>query len=389
MEDVRLLHAPDGTPYVRPYLGRSPVTGKVVRPYKEFPGMSDDEALAAAREFVTHATDALENGADNSLQGQLMLYLDNAEATSTLARSTIRKYRSYARRYVEPIADMQVQDVSASVIDALARALINDGPSGGKPLARSTVRSFQQFLQGAFNYFVAMELAERNPVKDSMRIRADTPEAEPLDEESFRKVRDWIDRELEAFPDSDLGRLRRNAAMCMSLALKTGMRVGELCALRRKDVRTMQGTISVNGTMPDVGNERQNDTKSHRVRNISITQEDCKAILAHEWWQDGYLAKHNQNTPIFTLDGTHMTPDTMRSQFRRMCRECGLSESCHFHTLRHTHATYLLANGYPMRAVSQRLGHSDVRTTMTIYAHVLPADDGNLARGMGDIWGSL
>ena len=387
MAEVRLMHAPDGTPYVRPYLGRSPVTGKQVRPYKEFPGMGDDEALVAAREFVAHAREALESGTAG-LQDQLMLYLDNAEATNTLAKSTIRKYRSYSKRYVAPIAGMQVADVSASVIDALTRGLIQDGPRGGKPLARFTVRCFQQFLQGAFNYFIAMELATRNPVKDSMRIRIESPEAEPLDEESFQKVKAWIGAELGEDPADDQGRVRRNAAMCMHLALKTGMRVGELCALRRRDVRTLQRTISVNGTMPDLGKARQNDTKSHRVRNISITQADCKAILDHERWQDGYLTKHDSATPIFTIDGTHMTADTMRNQFRRMCRECGLSEGYHFHTLRHTHATYLLANGHPMRSVSQRLGHSDVRTTMTIYAHVLPADDANIAAGMDEIWES-
>ena len=385
MSDIKLLHAPDGTPYVRPYLGKSPTTGKPIRPYKEFPGMSDAEATVAAREFVAHCTDALESGA-RGLQAQLYLYLDNAEATRSLQASTLRKYRSYARRYVAPVADLPLSEVSASTIDTLTRGLIQDGPRGGKPLARSTVRCFQQFLQGAFNYFVAMELIARNPVKDSMRIRIDTPEAEPLDETAFQTVKGWLEREIAANPTDETGRTRRNAALCMQLALKTGMRVGELCALRRKDVRTLQRTISVNGTMPDNSRTRQNDTKGHRIRNIGITEADCKAILAHERWQMEYLPTADAITPIFTLDGSHMTPDTMRNQFRRMQRECKIDERYHFHTLRHTHATYLLMNGYDMRSVSQRLGHSDVRTTMTIYAHVLPASDANLARGMDEIW---
>lgn len=383
MTSVRLLHDTDGTPYVRPYLGRSPVTGKQVKPYKAFPGMTDDEALAAAREFVAHARDEIESGA-YGLRAQLLLYLDGAEATNTLAASTVRKYRSYTRRYVGPLADMQVSEVSASDIDALTRSLIQDGPRGGRPLSRSTVRCFQQFLRGAYKHFININLADHNPAKDSMRIRADTTETEPLDEDALRRVTAWIRDELAGSSTDKQSRVRRNAAMCMHLALKTGMRVGELCALRRKDVRTLQRTISVNGTIAD-GKRRQNDTKSHRDRSVGITQADCRAILDHERWQDGYLGKPGPDTPLFTVDGTHMTPDTMRSQFRRMRSECGISEGYHFHTLRHTHATYLLANGHPMRAVSQRLGHSDVRTTMTIYAHVLPADDGSLASGMEEI----
>ncbi|MBQ9004840.1 MAG: site-specific integrase, partial [Atopobiaceae bacterium] len=261
--------------------------------------MSDAEATIAAREFVAHCTDALESGA-RGLQAQLYLYLDNAEATRSLQASTLRKYRSYARRYVAPVADLPLSEVSASTIDTLTRGLIQDGPRGGKPLARSTVRCFQQFLQGAFNYFVAMELIARNPVKDSMRIRIDTPEAEPLDETAFQAVKGWLEREIAADPTDETGRTRRNAALCMQLALKTGMRVGELCALRRKDVRTLQRTISVNGTMPDNSRTRQNDTKGHRVRNIGITEADCKAILAHERWQMEYLPTADASTPIFT-----------------------------------------------------------------------------------------
>jgi integrase len=50
-----------------------------------------------------------------------------------------------------------------------------------------------------------------------------------------------------------------------------------------------------------------------------------------------------------------------------------------FHDLRHTHATALLSKGHPIKAVSQRLGHSDVGITLRVYAHVLPADDAKLA----------
>ena len=387
-EDVRIQHAPDGTPYVRPYLGRSPETGKQIRPYKEFPGMSDDQALEAAKEFVAHARESLASG-DLGLRRQLMIYLDNAEATGALATSTLRKYRSYARRYVAPIAGMRVSEVGASTVDELMRTLIRGGSSGGEPLDRATVRCFQQFLQGAFNYFVSVGLAPRNPVKESMRIRVGRPEAEALDEESFRKLKDWIGGELGKDPTDRRGRSRRNAAMCMYLALRTGMRVGELCALRRGDVRTLQETISVSGTMSDMGRERQDETKGHQTRNISIGRPVCKAILDHERWQDGYLGQHDSSTPLFTLDGTHMTVTAMDRQFRAMRRECGISDRYHFHSLRHTHATYLLTVGrQSMRSVSQRLGHSDVRTTMTYCAHVLPADDAALASSMDEIWHS-
>lgn len=384
MSDVQLRQTPDGTYYIRPYLGRSAETGKPIRPYKEFPGMDEDAATLAAREFVTHARETLLSES-NGLQAQLGLYLDNAAATKSLQPNSIRQYRYYTRRYAKTIGAMPVGEVTAATIDNLTRDLIQKGPANGRPLARSTVRAFQQYLRGAYNYFVAMGLADHNPVKESMKIRVDTTEAEPLDETAMIILMGWIRRTISEDCEGERGILRRNAAVCILMALKTGMRIGELCALRRKDVRIAQKTISVNGTTQGNSKVRQNETKGHRVRNISISRSDCETILEHERWQVGYLPECNQTTPLFTLDGTHMTPENMRYQFRRMQRETGIDSSYHFHSLRHTHATYLLANGYDMQSVSQRLGHADVKTTMTIYSHVLPAYDTKLSNGMDEI----
>ena len=58
-----------------------------------------------------------------------------------------------------------------------------------------------------------------------------------------------------------------------------------------------------------------------------------------------------------------------------------------FHDLRHTHATGLLAKGYSIKAVSQRLGHGSIEITLKTYAHVLPSDDATLAEGLERMYG--
>src|SRR5262249_32459874 len=58
-----------------------------------------------------------------------------------------------------------------------------------------------------------------------------------------------------------------------------------------------------------------------------------------------------------------------------------------FHDLRHTHATPLLARGYSIKAVSQRLGHASIEITLKVDAHVLPTDDAALARGLERMFG--
>jgi integrase len=63
----------------------------------------------------------------------------------------------------------------------------------------------------------------------------------------------------------------------------------------------------------------------------------------------------------------------------------GLGEGFCLHSVRHSHATQLLRKKLPVKAVSQRLGHSDITTTLRTYAHVFAADDNELAQAMEDI----
>ena len=176
---------------------------------------------------------------------------------------------------------------------------------------------------------------------------------------------------------------RRCAAFLAWLALNTGVRCGEACALRREDVRYM--TLRVCGTVTEVGGlRRQDHTKDGRERNVSISPEVAADIRAHLEWQDGWLegrdADITRGMPLATVTGWYLRPTAVARHFHAMARDYGLPPESRFHTLRHTHATWLLLAGGDMRTVSERLGHKDVATTMRFYGHVLPGRDAELAR---------
>ncbi len=86
-----------------------------------------------------------------------------------------------------------------------------------------------------------------------------------------------------------------------------------------------------------------------------------------------------RNAYVFgNLDGGHMDPDTLSARFVRHLTgaRAALGDEAvpvvRVHDLRHTHATALLRAGIPVKVVSERLGHSDVMTTMRVYQHVMP-----------------
>lgn len=384
MQAFTIKHKTDGTPYVRLYLGRNLVTGRRIQPYREFAGMTDEEAYAAAYAWVQGLEGQYMGGVSDRLGERLQRYLEYLEADGR-SRNTVMAYKTYVG-YCAPISALSVREVTPLVLNDLYVSLLRRG-AHGTPLSHTTVHNFRMFLQGAFRHFVTIGLIPTNPVGDSMRIHVARPDARALDEDSLRLVSAWIDRMLSGDADSNATTTQRNAALAIYLALWTGARAGEICALRRCDVRMVSKTMSISGTVVEGadGPQRQERTKGKRTRNISLIERNVTTLKAHFAWQDGYLEKHGPMTPIVTATGFYTSPVMVSQAFAAMRDELGLDKSYHLHTLRHTHATWLLQGGYDMRTIQERLGHARVDTTLSLYGHVMPGRDAQAAEGFGRV----
>lgn len=383
--EITLHHTATGTPYVRLYLGLSDMTGRAERPYREFPGMTDAEAIRAAEEW----RDAIAGTYDRDAQrvgDMLKRHIGHKEAQGS-SYNTVKTYRLYANRYAATIARVPVAQITPTTLDNLYRDLLTDGPKGGKPLSPNTVRKFREFLKGAFGQEVRAGNIDTNPAANSRRIPATATDALALDAADVRALNAQIETTLSETPDTRRGITRRNAAMGMLLALHTGARAGEVCALRWRDLNGPLGLLTISGNVVSRDGQavRQERTKGKRTRNVSIDTTTTKALADHRRWQAAYLDAIGRDTPICTVDGHFMTPDTLSWQFRRWRGVLGLDPRATFHTLRHTHATMLLQSGTDMRTVSERLGHAQVSTTLETYAHVMPGRD----RAAADAFGAL
>ncbi|OPZ81643.1 MAG: site-specific tyrosine recombinase XerC [bacterium ADurb.Bin429] len=122
-------------------------------------------------------------------------------------------------------------------------------------------------------------------------------------------------------------------------------------------------------------------TKTDRVRVVLINASLAEALDRHR-----AATPHAQPTDWICgrADGSHHTPRHFTRYFERLATRLGLSIT--LHGLRHSHATTLIAAGVPVKAVSERLGHSTVVITQDIYAHVLPTMQDQAARAMEALW---
>lgn len=155
------------------------------------------------------------------------------------------------------------------------------------------------------------------------------------------------------------------------LGLHTGMRLGEICALKWSDIDWEKRTISIHHSIQRISNLKTGAQKRTYIHvGLSKTRASCRLLpLSDQLLQ--LLRQHfYQKTSDYILGkGTSpVDPRTIQRQFSRLIKEAGI-QGAHFHTLRHSFATRLLELGVDIKTVSVLLGHSATRTTLDFYAH--------------------
>lgn len=368
----------DGLWSARAYLGRD-LNGKAIRPYKQFPmATSEAEATAMADAWFNHLT---KDGTVQSacLVESLAEYIEIQESNTKSANSA-RSYRLYTK-YVRKFLGMKsAAELTAYDFVKFQHKLQQPKSKGGQGLGNNTVRCVYYFLRGAYKWFVTVGIADTNPLLSVAKPKHENHEAQALNIGDF----DALDAALKPLlkPEVLNKRTWRKVlnAMAAWIALVTGMRVGEICALRPNDIyRTQSPYIHVGGNVIEkkgLKPYRRDVTKGCKCRNVSITKDDLATIDAFLALRERFCGKLSANAPLLTVDGGFLRPTSVSRAFTNLAISTAAApEGFTFHDLRHTHATWLLTHGVDLKTVSARLGHADAAVTARIYMHVMPGLD--------------
>ena len=145
-----------------------------------------------------------------------------------------------------------------------------------------------------------------------------------------------------------------------TLAITTGLRRGELCALQWRDITGACELTVRRSRSCASGQIVESDTKSHRERIVTIPLGIWELLMALRQQQVLHSGVPDREQPIFTDPDGHVPhPDTFTRHLRKLYKKCGLPEEYHLHTLRHFYATYLLQEGTSKQVAASLLGHAD------------------------------
>ncbi|MFR3058480.1 MAG: tyrosine-type recombinase/integrase [Collinsella sp.] len=374
--DIKIRKGTDGVFECRLYLGRG-FDGKAIRPYKQFPNAAtESEALELAETWAANLT---ANGEVKSarLIDLLADYVQLRERNGASPNS-IRNYRLFTHYVAKFLRTANARDLSVMDFNRFEQALLAPKSDGGQGLCRNSVINVHNFLRGAYNHFVDAGICDANPIVYVSKPSPERHEAAAITEWDFEHLNAKLEAALSVADPNVRDYRRAVYAFAAWLALTTGMRVGEVCAIHRTDVKRYQMFLHVGGNVIEgIGEKpyRRNVTKGRKCRNIAVTQDDIRVIDSFIRAQNAVLGHLDADVPLVTLDGSYMRPTTISRAFSRIRDSCGLPREVTFHSLRHTHASWLIANGCDLKTLSERMGHADEATTLRIYGHLMPGRD--------------
>ncbi|HLW82567.1 MAG TPA: tyrosine-type recombinase/integrase [Candidatus Acidoferrales bacterium] len=270
------------------------------------------------------------------------------KAELDLRKSSVRYYSFQLDRHILPVmGSIQLCDLSRGAIEACLAELKRKGR------ATATIRGVRATLSTVLEKAVERQYLEKNPAH-GIRIR----------EADFKKERRCYSA-AEVFKlAAALGEPCRTIVL---LAVLTGMRIGEILALRWKRVDMLRGTIEVAESFSDGEFGPPKTRSSNRVLPMSSALRDALQIhRAGTSWSGA------DDLVFCTSKGTPLSSKNLYN--RALAPACdGLKlPRVSWHSFRHTHATLLVESGESVKTAQSLLGHSDLETTLNVYAHAIP-----------------
>ena len=293
---------------------------------------------------------------------------------SQIRPSTFADYQSYCNKFIIPVlGKLKIREVKLQTVNKFYELMTEQG----RPVY--VVRYTHRILHAMFEDAVRLGYVPQNPAH-----YADIP----VPDEDGAKMTIFSRAEHQQFMDACADALHGNL---YKLAIKTGMRQGELLGLTWKNVDFDRGEIRVT---QQISRHTENGElfcfaplkTKHSRRTIQIGADLVELLKAHSQARQIHKqlmgSRWKENDLVFSSTiGTPLEHRNMMRDFDAMLKRAGL-QKIRFHDLRHNAASMMLAGNISIVSVSRYLGHSSPQVTLGIYAHLVPGGFGEIVTTM-------
>lgn len=364
--------------------GVDPLTGRRVTKYRSVKCATKREAQAELRKALLELDKGTYIDASKTTLGDFLDRWLRDWAAHNVSAKTRERYAGLIATSIKPhLGARNLQKLRPADLASLYTKLVTAGRKGGESgLAPRTVGHVHRILHRALGHAARWGERTDNPASLVEPPRVEQEEIAILGQDDIRTV---------------LAKLRSKPLYMIALVgLSTGMRRGEILALRWRDIDFAAGRIRVEQSLEQTKEGlrfKSPKTKSGR-RSITIPASVSTELKAHlRLRQEQFLAIGRGKVPDDGLvfcdeNGQPLSPNAVTKAWSASVVSLGLPDVT-LHAWRHTHASQLIAAGMDVLTISRRLGHGSPSITLNVYGHLFNSTDDAAARVIENAFGGI
>lgn len=281
------------------------------------------------------------------------------EKKEYIKESTYANYSNNIFNHIIPkLGDCSLDEIDHKILQKFLLDLFKNGKSNGNGgLAEKTVKDISIILKGSLKK--AINEGKMKHIELTFHYPKSNIEKKIyiLTKKEQNKITDYV---IDNLSSKNIGLL---------ISLYSGIRIGELCALKWEDIDFKKSLICINKTMQRIYIKDKSDNTSKIIITSPKTKNANREIPINKNFLE-LLKKVKSSKNNYVLTGTEkfIEPRSYRKHFEKVLKKLKIKHF-NFHSLRHTFATNCISLGVDYKTVSEILGHSNVNITLNLYVH--------------------